>query len=144
MLSAEELVKGYQDRVYNLALRLTGNRSDAWDLTQESLLRAVRALPEFRGDSDPGTWLFRITVNAWKSRVSSRTWRWWSRLASIDGFVGPSPEPGPEAQLERGERARAVDAALAGLEPEERAILMLRELEEKSYAEIADILGLAP
>ncbi|MBI5594717.1 MAG: hypothetical protein HY928_01365, partial [Elusimicrobia bacterium] len=70
-LSPEELVRRTMDGVYALALRLTGNTADAWDLAQDALLRALKGLSAFRDDADPRTWVYRITVNAWKNRVAS-------------------------------------------------------------------------
>lgn len=148
---ADEMVRRHLDAVYNLALRLTGNTADAWDLAQESMLRAVRALPGFRGESKVDTWLFRITVNAWKNRVQSRSGRWWSRLVSLDTSEDPeapaghSPagaDPPPDHDLERAEARAAIESALRRLHPEERAVLVLRELEEKSYEDIALILNI--
>lgn len=140
-LTPEELLRRVSDGVYALALRLTGNPADAWDLAQDALLRALRALPGFRGEADPKTWAYRITVNAWKNRVQSRGWRFWSRTLGLEA-VTRAVEPPPEAELERGETAAAVARALERLAPEERAALSLRELEDRSYAEIAGILGI--
>ncbi len=68
-MSEQEFLEQNAGLVYNLALRLTGNRADAEDLAQDALLRAIRALPGFRGESLASTWAYRITVNAWKNRV---------------------------------------------------------------------------
>ena len=137
--------------VYNLALRLTGNRSDADDLAQDSLLRALRALPGFRGDSLASTWLYRITVNTWKNRVRSEKRRAFWRTVTLGMITGdedapvrelPSPEPAPDAGLETTERAAAVQTALIGLEEDDRAIVVLRDVEDRSYGEIGTVLGL--
>ena len=147
------MVREHLDRVYNLALRLTGNQADAWDLAQESMIKAVRALPSFRGEAGLGTWLFRITVNAWKNRVESSSFRWWSRLSPLGGGQGldedhprapepAAPDPLPDQVLERGEDSEAVHRALGKLDPVERAILVLREIEDRSYEEIATIMGI--
>ena len=146
----EELVRDHLDAVYNLALRLCGNAAEAEDLAQEVLLKAIRALPGFRGEAQPRTWLHRITINAWKNRVQSRGWRFWSRLLPVEKTreegTEPAelagPDPAPEAELERAEEARSVERAVARLSVEERAALVLREFEGKSYEEIAGILGI--
>ena len=141
----EELVKKTIDGAYRLALRLTGNSSDAWDLTQEALLKAIEALPGFRGDASPSTWVYRIVVNLWKNQRQSLAGRFWSRLFSFEserGFVEPtSAEPAPDQAAEDAARRAAFDSALAELAPEDRAALVLRELDAKSYEEISEILG---
>src|SRR6478672_3648805 len=68
----ERLVEEYADRIYNVALRITGHRADAEDAMQEAFLSAYRAWPTFRGESSPTTWLYRIAVNAALTRVRLR------------------------------------------------------------------------
>lgn len=138
-LTPDEFVRKTVDGVYSLALRLTGNASDAWDLTHDVLLKALQALPQFRGEADPRTWVYRITVNTWKNRAQSRAWRWWRRLLSLER--APETAPGPERAIERREEAAAVEEALEQLSPEDRTVVLLREYEGKSYEEIADITG---
>lgn len=145
-LSADEFVRRTADGVYALALRLTGNAADAWDLAQDALLRAVRSLESFRGDADPRTWVYRITVNAWKNRVASageRLRRAQTPLEPGDGRDGPElpgGDPPADVPLERDEAAEAVRKAVAALEPEDRACLQLREFDGLSYEEIARAL----
>ena len=142
-LTAEELVERTLDGAYALALQLAGNSSDAWDLAQEALLRAVRSLPGFRGESDPKTWVYRIVVNVWKNKMKSRAWRWWRGLSSL-GPDMPEPasqEPPLDRGLQRQEELEALERCLAALEPEDRAALVLRELDGKSYEEISGILA---
>ena len=137
-LTPDEFVRKTLSGVYSLALRLTGNAADAWDLTQDVLIQAIRALPRFRGEADPRTWAYRITVNMWKNRVQSRVWRWWRSFLRLEPYT--AMEPGPERELERKERSEAVETALESLPPEDRAAVFLREVEGKSYQEIADII----
>src|SRR6266702_3390856 len=68
----EGLVEEYADRIYNVALRVTGDSADAEDAMQEAFLHAYRAWPSFRGESSPRTWLYRIAINAALMRVRSR------------------------------------------------------------------------
>mgnify|MGYP003394617433 CR=1 FL=1 len=138
--------------VYNLAFRLTGNRPDAEDLSQDALLKAVRALPGFRGDSKDSTWVYRITVNTWKNRVRSEKRRkLWSTLSLglIGGdseektnFEPAADEPALDANLETTERNTAVQSALLTLDEDDRAIVLLRELEDRSYEQIGETLHL--
>jgi RNA polymerase sigma-70 factor (ECF subfamily) len=152
MLEPEELVEKYASMVYSLALRLLGNPHDAEDLAQETLIRAVKALPSFRGDSEPGTWIYRITVNLWKNRVRSEkrrsAWKTFSLNHSSDDGEEEKPleiadkEPPLDRDLEKDETKRALETALAELDPEDRAILVLRELDDRPYEAIAEILQL--
>ena len=151
-MTEQEFLEQHAGLVFNLALRLTGNRADAEDLAQDSLLRAVRALPGFRGDSLLSTWAYRITVNTWKNRVRSEKRRkFWSTvtlglISSQDGEEEvrdvKADEPPLDAGLEKTERSESVQKALLELDEDDRAIVVLREIEEKSYEEIGEMLGL--
>ena len=151
-MSEQEFLQQHAVLVYNLALRLTGNRADAEDLAQDALLRAVRALPGFRGDSQLSTWAYRITVNAWKNKVRAEKRRkFWSTvtLGLVSGVDGEeevrdikADEPALDAGLETAERSASVQKALLELDEDDRAIVVLREIEEKSYDEIGEMLGL--
>lgn len=150
-VSEKEFLEKNAELVFNLSLRLTGNRADAEDLAQDALLRALRALPGFRGESLASTWVYRITVNAWKNRVRAEKRRAFWKTVTL-GFVGgddgdeardvPADDPPADAGLERQERTTAVQKALLTLEDDDRAIVVLREVEEKSYEEIAEVLSL--
>lgn len=146
-LEPDEFVRRYGLIVYNLALRLTGNEADAGDLAQDALIKALRGLGAFRG-GDAGPWAYRITVNAWKNWLRAKSARRVLRFFSSDGGVEsepagvPSTEPGPEAvALALDEKSR-IERALTRLTPEERAVLVLRELDGRSYDEIAESLDL--
>ncbi len=151
-MSEQEFLEQNAALVYNLALRLTGNRADAEDLAQDALLRAVKALPGFRGDSLASTWAYRITVNTWKNRVRSEKRRKFWHTVTL-GLVSEkdgeeivrdvkADEPPLDADLVKAERASAVQKALLELDEDDRAIVLLRELEEKSYEEIGGMLDL--
>ncbi|MHB0995035.1 MAG: RNA polymerase sigma factor [Elusimicrobiales bacterium] len=147
IITPEELLAKYSDMVYAVSLRLTGNTEEAEDLAEESLICALRGLDGFRGEADPGVWLYRITVNRWKNKLRSPRLAFWRRLKGFveneDGELAdpPDPAPGPGQQLETAERRQAFEAALSTLEPEDRAILILRELDGRSYSDIAGILS---
>ena len=148
-MDAEELFEKFSPMVYNLALRLSGNKSDAQDIAQDAFLKAVRGLDGLREQSFAGTWLYRITVNVWKNRVRSEKRRSFWKTLSLDwggngDGDGPAlqvaaPDTPADAALEKRDEKAALEAALAGLDPEDRAMLVLRELEGRSYAEIAEI-----
>jgi RNA polymerase sigma-70 factor (ECF subfamily) len=149
-MNEEELVRQYGDMVYNLALRLTQNRAEAEDLAQESLIKAVSAWSSFRGEADPGTWLYRITVNTWKNMVRAKSkWRFlrfFSKNHEEQVATEPEDVPGPdltpEAEAESREKKRGIERAMQKLSPEERAVLVLRELDGRSYEEIRKSLDI--
>lgn len=135
--------------VYNLSLRLVGNPTEAEDLAQDSLLRALKALPDFRGDSSPSTWVYRITVNTWKNRVRSQKRRGFWKTVSLNLFAGEDENEEPQirafdppldAVLQTSEKEAVVQKALLELDHETRAILVLREIEGQSYKEISAAL----
>lgn len=147
-MTPEELVGKYSDMAYALALRLTGNAAEAEDLAEDALVRAVRGLPGFRGDCDAGVWLYRIVMNTWKNRLRSPRLAFWRRLRGFSSAAGeapeadpPDPAPGPEAAAEAAARRALFAEAVAALEPEDRALLVLRELDGRSYGEIAQALS---
>lgn len=147
-----ELVTRHQDRVFNLAYRLTGDYEDASEAVQEAFLKAFKAVAAFRGESGFYTWLFRITVNVVRSRRRFRAVRPVERSLDADprpdaDGAGRSPAaelkadvPDPSDEAGRVERKELVEKALKKLEPEQRAMIVLRDIEGRSYSEIADVL----
>jgi RNA polymerase sigma-70 factor (ECF subfamily) len=135
--------------VYNLALRLAGNASDAQDIAQDAFLKAVRGLENLRDDKAAGGWLYSITMNVWKNRVRGEKRRSFWKTLSLDregddgapAIQPESPEPAAGAELERLEEKAALERAMAALDPEDRALLLLREIEGLSYQEISAITG---
>lgn len=147
-MTPDEFVRRHGPTVYNLALRLTGNAADAADIAQDSLVKALKGLPDFRG-GDPGAWAYRITVNAWKNWLRAKSSRRVLRFFSMtsDGVNSEpenaaSPEPGPADIVAAADEKARIDRALARLTPEERAVLVLRELEGQSYEDVAATLGI--
>ena len=140
----ETLLGLYQNKVYGLALRMCGSEEDAWDVAQEAFLAAWRALPGFRGESGFSTWLYRLTANAAIDCLRREKKR--RGELSIEGgelpLSLPDAGPSPQEAAEGGELRAAVNAALARLTDQHRTVLILRELQELSYEEIAGALGL--
>lgn len=143
------LVERYQARVYAVAWGLLHNQQDARDVTQEALLKAWRNLPSFRRDSSFYTWLYRITVNvgidfrrrAYRSRETALDD---SRLPP-DGASPTSARPisNPGDSLLRRELRGRIREAIAQLPDEQRAAIVLREVEGLSYKEIAEAMDCA-
>lgn len=137
------LVRRHQRRVFNLARTLTGNEDEAEDLAQETFIRAYRGLARFRGDSAFTTWLYRITVNVFRSRRSRRSL--WSRMFSTDGdaphavAIDASPASDVESSLVRRD---LIDKALARIPDDLRLAVTLRDVEGLEYREIADVLAI--
>jgi len=130
----EELVVRHRDRVYRVALRMLGDAREAEDATQDVLLQAWRSLDRFRGDSAFSTWLHRITVNRCLNVQRAR------RPVEPLDTDRPSRDPTVETAVESRLELDDVRRAIAGLTPEQRAPLVLRELEGCSYEELADVL----
>lgn len=152
-MDSEELFDRYSKMVYNLALRLSGNAADAQDIAQDAFIKALRGLGALRDHSVAGTWLYRITMNVWKNRVRSEKrrsfWKTFSLDWSKDGEDGQpalqlkSPEAPAGEALEKADEKESLEKALSRLDPEDRAILMLREIDGRSYQEIAEATGIA-
>jgi RNA polymerase sigma-70 factor (ECF subfamily) len=140
-----ELVRRYQDRLFNTVYRLVGNAEDAQDVVQDAFIHAYQSLDRFKGDSQFFTWLYRIAVNA---AISQR--RKQRVTLSIHHGAGEDPqrlEPAdpsefgrPGQALERAEEERRIQGALNRLSPEHRAVLILKDMEGQKYETMAEIL----
>ena len=144
----EALVTAYQKQIYNLTLRYVSSPEDAADLTQEAFLRAFRSLSSFRGDSRFSVWMYRLTTNICIDFLRSRGRGSASSLTvenedeEIEEIDVPDARFEPQKELERRELQRAVREGLESLSDDAREIVILRELEGLSYAEIGERLGL--
>ena len=150
-----KLVLLYQDRLFNAVVRMVGDREESRELTQETFTRGLAKIDGFRGEASPYTWLFRIATNLCISRLRKIQRH---RTFSLDGAtsqgnsddqasslldrVKPDSAPRPEEELERKERGQQVVAALGRLDPEYRAVLVMRDIEGFDYQQMADVLGL--
>ncbi len=151
-MNAEELFEKYSGMVYNLALRLSGNQADAQDIAQDAFIKAMRGLESLRDQSAAGTWLYRITMNVWKNRVRSEKRRFFWKTFSLNwskegedeqpALQITSPEAPADEALEKENEKESLEKALSQLDAEDRAILVLREIDGRSYREIAEITGI--
>ncbi|MBI3744406.1 MAG: sigma-70 family RNA polymerase sigma factor [Chloroflexi bacterium] len=135
-----EIVEKHSDFVYNVALRMTGDPSEAEEAMQEAFISAYRAWPRFRGDSQITTWLYRITVNAVLMRRRKSKRERDTTQYQTEKFDVPDREPGPERQALTGELRESINAALAKLPPTLRMAVILRDIQGLSGQEAADIL----
>ena len=143
----EKLVTAYEKNVYNIALRMVGDPEDAADMTQETFIKAYRALSGFRGDSKFSSWLYRIASNVCLDFLRSRSRHPQVSLSTVDEddratFELPDMRQNPEEQLMKKLGMEAVRRGLEQLPEQQRQILVLRELGGLSYAELARILGI--
>ena len=150
----EEMVSRYWDRIYAMVHQLLRNPQDAEEVTQDAFIRAHRGLVNFRGDSAFSTWLYQIATNLARNRY----WYWWRRkrdkTISFDQPVGDDNST-PLADIfvteaETPEDATVtqelIDSIADGMEkisPKHREILILRNVKNLTYEEIADILGIS-
>lgn len=139
-----ELFQRHADRLWSLALRTLRHPQDAEEVLQEAMLAAFRRADGFRGDAAVGTWLYRIVLNACLDRL--RRMRARPTAFAGDEIVAalPSPSEGPEQILLRQELSAEVDRALGQLSADQRAALILVDLDGYSIDEAALLLGCAP
>jgi RNA polymerase sigma-70 factor (ECF subfamily) len=141
------LVRQYQDRVFRFVLRLVGTRDEAMDLTQETFMKAHQALPDWRPEAQFRTWLFRIAHNTALDVLRRRgriEFVSFSDLpAGEEDHALPDPARQPDERLADRQSIELLERTLRELPAEHREILLLRELEDMSYTEIAATLGIA-
>jgi len=134
----EELVHRYQTRLYNLAYRLTGDREEAEDLTQEAFVRAYSALHTFRKGERFSPWVYRILVNLCISFLRRKK----PQVPMDDDAPFVDRSLTPEQALDKKEIQDTVQKAIMSLPEQYRAVILLRHQQDLSYAEIAQALGI--
>jgi RNA polymerase sigma-70 factor, ECF subfamily len=152
MAAYGQLVAKYQDRVYNACLRICGDPECARDLTQETFLKAMEAIGRFEGKSGFYTWVFRIAVNLCLSQrrkagqattvsihQDSGDWDLNGQAAGLR--VRRDTSGDPSRPIFQRECQEAVRAAIDSLEPEHRAVVVLKDVESLDYSRIAEILN---
>lgn len=139
------LVRRYQDRLYNTVYRLTAHSEDAQDVVQEAFISAYQSLGSFKGDSLFFTWLYRIAMNAAisqkrkkKATISLETG---SKHDLVIDPLDESVNSRPGEALERVEEERQLQKALQQLSAEHRAVIVLKDIDDLRYEEIAEILA---
>jgi RNA polymerase sigma-70 factor (ECF subfamily) len=148
--SFEELMQRTYKKVYNMAYRLSGNATDAEDLTQEAYFRALRSFDTYEGDKPFENWIFRIL-----SRLFLDLLRYRKRRVTTVSYDAPIPQegednlyfdkadetPNPEENLFNAIVGEQMEAALKTLSPDQRLIVLLADVEGMPYKDIADIVG---
>jgi RNA polymerase sigma-70 factor (ECF subfamily) len=138
----EELVRRHADGLHAVVRRLTRDAHEADEVTQEAFLRAWRGIGGFQGDAQFFTWLYRIGVNEARRRAARSPAARGEVALADPGADAPDPAPGPPARAEQADLRAALERAVRDLEPDQRAPLILRDIEGLSTAEAAAILGL--
>lgn len=146
MAAFESLVRLYEKRVFALTLRMCGDREDAAEAAQEAFLAAWQGLAFFRGDSSFSTWLYRLASNACVDLLRRESRRRAAAGPSLDdeelNLEVPDEMPSPQDEAERRELREEIERGLAALSPEHREVLVLREIHQLRYDEIAETLDL--
>jgi len=152
-ISFDQLVLRHKDRIFNLCYRILGDYDEANDCAQETFINAFKSLKKFRFESAFSTWLYRIAVNNCKNRLRSVEKKYQGKMLSLN--TGPNPgeknstfeirdeSPLPDNGLEKKERSVWIQTAVNSLPPEQKMVVILRDMEGLSYEEIAETTGLA-
>lgn len=142
------LVLVYQDRVYNLCFRMLGSREEARDVAQEVFVTIFQKIDTFRAESKLSTWIFRVATNHAKNRIKYLARRHERDQTSFEEMVvQPSSGrlsasvPRPDQELDRARLEDFLQRALASIDEDQRAVVVLRDIEGLTYDEIADVTG---
>ncbi|MBU1260641.1 MAG: sigma-70 family RNA polymerase sigma factor [Planctomycetes bacterium] len=149
MASVEKLILKYQDRVYNTILKMCGNEADAAELAQDAFVKAIEGLKNFRGESSFYTWLFRIAVNLTLNFCKRNAKLSFQSLQEQIGedtnrqlkdYLVDKSAAEPSELAAKKEVHSLIARAIEKLEPQQRAVIILRDIEQMSYNEIAETL----
>jgi RNA polymerase sigma-70 factor (ECF subfamily) len=146
----DQLVLKYQNQVVNLCNRMLGNTADAADCAQETFIKVYAGLKHFQFKSSFSTWLYRIAVNTCKNKLASAEYRRREKTLSLSVPKPESDTPieisdfsgSPAEVFEKKETTELIMEAIGALPQEQRILIILCDLEEKSYQEIVEITGL--
>jgi RNA polymerase sigma-70 factor, ECF subfamily len=148
------LIREHQDRLFNVCLRMVSSRELAADLTQDAFVKIIQGIDSFDGRSKLSTWMIRVTMNVCLSKLRSEKLR---RHASLDATTRTNddhdettfaqqlqgPEPQAHERVEQDRERLLLQRALAELDSEQRAILILADARGVAYEQIAQVLGIA-
>ncbi len=146
----DELVTRYRTRIFAMIYNMVHNEQDAWDLAQDSFVKAWKSIKRFRGRSSFYTWIYRIVMNVtidWlrKKQVKGAGVEFDDaiqlREVNPASKTLPKAEPLPYERMERTEVRARIDNAITQLSPEHRAVILMKETEGMQYHEIAEALG---
>ncbi|MBA3961185.1 MAG: sigma-70 family RNA polymerase sigma factor [Chthoniobacterales bacterium] len=146
----DQLVGRYRSRIFGMIYNMVHNEQDAWDLAQDSFVKAWKSIARFRGQSSFYTWIYRIVMNVtidWlrKKQVKGGDAEFDDaiQLQQIDPAARTAPKADalPHERMVQGEIRVRIEAAIAQLSPEHRAVILMKEVEGMQYHEMAESLG---
>jgi len=146
----DQLVVQYRTRVFGMIYNMVHNEQDAWDLAQESFLKAWKSIARFKGKSSFYTWIYRIVMNVTIDHMRKKQVKAGGaefddaiQLKEIDPAAKTAPKADelPYERMQRGELRTKIDNAINQLSPEHRAVILMKETEDMQYHEIAEALG---
>lgn len=147
----KELIDDHRDRVFNITYRMLGNRAEAEDVAQEVFITVFKHIESFREESKFSTWLYRVTVNTCKNRIKYLARRHDRDRDELDetsqqanGAVNGAPVRAaqPDKALASAQMEQLLQEAIAALDDDQRAVVILRDVEDLSIEEICEITGL--
>ena len=139
----ERLAAECERQVYAACYHMMGNREDAMDCAQETMLRAFHAFDSFRRDAQFSTWITRIAMNVCVDELRKRKEDLsLEKMQEETGFDIPDESPGAYARLEEKERMRLLKEGLAALPDDARQLIVMRDMQGMAYEEIAGVLEL--
>ena len=150
----ERLILKYQNRIYNVVLKMCGNTDDAAELTQETFVKTIESIDRFKGKSSFYTWLFRIAVNLTLNHCQRRVRITTRSLDSVEGeaddqskqvlkdFLDDGRAADPAVLAQSRELCNLAMRSLLELEEPQRAVMILRDIEGMDYAQIAEVLNI--
>jgi RNA polymerase sigma-70 factor (ECF subfamily) len=152
--ATERLILRYQNRVYNIIFRMCGNADDAAELTQDTFVKVIENIDRFAGKSSFYTWIFRIAVNITLNFCKRRTKvtyqsldieqqdQNWQATALLKKFLSDETSPDPALVAQNKELLRLLQESLTELDEPHRAVIVLRDIEQMTYDQIAKVLNL--
>lgn len=146
----EELIAAYQKKVLNLAFRMLGNSADAEDAAQDIFVRVFKAIPNFNEESKFSTWLYKVSTNVCLDLLRRRKRQNVNNTVSINQYSSDEEEyelpvedkaPTPYEQAQKSEAMRALERALDQLGEEQKAVIVMRDINGLAYEEIAEAMN---
>jgi RNA polymerase sigma-70 factor (ECF subfamily) len=153
-MAMERLILRYQNRIYNVVLKMCGNADDAAELTQEAFVKVIESIEKFKGRSSFYTWLFRIAVNLTLNHCQRSVRRATRSLDAeevesggqsqqvLRDFLSDGSASDPAALAQSRELCSLAMQALLKLDEPQRVVMVLRDIEGMDYAQIADVLNI--
>jgi RNA polymerase sigma-70 factor (ECF subfamily) len=136
----KEIIEKYKDSIFNIIYRIISNYDDALELTQEAFLKAMIALPNFRFESSLKTWIYRISVNL--ALNYKKKWKLFHKKEKSIAQYLCYNRPSPEKSTSDNQLNAIIQKAINALPNDLKAIILLRDIEEFSYTDIAKILNI--